>query len=73
MSKTMTYQGSHFMTDQIEYTEYTEEELRPYFEKAFTEEILPPLILGKKYVYENLGRIYHLTLNQEEVLRKLQE
>ena len=72
MSKTMTYQGSHFLTVQIEYTMYTEDELRPYVEKAFAEEILPPLVLGKKYIYENLGKRYSLTLNQEEVLRKLQ-
>lgn len=73
MSKTMTYQGKHFMTVQIEYGEYTEEELRTYFDKAFEEEILPPIIYGKKYILDNLGKIYELTLNQEAVLQKLQE
>lgn len=73
MSKTMTYQGSHFLTDQIEYEEYTEDELREYFEKAFDDIILPPLSHGKKYILDNLGKLYSLTLNQEEVLRKLQD
>lgn len=73
MSKTMTYQGSHFMTAQIEYEEYTEEELRVYFDKAFNEVILPPIYCGKKYILDNLGSLYSLTFNREEVMRKLQE
>lgn len=72
MSKTMTYQGSHFLTPQIEYEEYTEEELLVYFDNEFETCILPPIYQGKKYILENLRTIYFLTLNQEEVMRKLQ-
>ncbi len=71
MSKTQTVQGEHFLTAMIEYEEYTEEELRPYFDKAFAEEILPPMIHGKRYILDNLGKPYTLTLNREETLRKL--
>ena len=72
MSKTQTINGKHFLTSAIEYEEYTEEELRPYFNKEFDERILPPVYQGKKYVLENLGRLYFLTLRKEEVMRKLQ-
>ena len=73
MSKTQTYQGKTFMTGQIEYEEYTAEELRPYFDKAFEELILPPVYQGKKYILDNLNKLYFLTLRPDEVLKKLQE
>ena len=60
-----------FMTAQVEYEEYTEEELRPYFERAFKEEILPPVNRGKSFILDNLGGIYSLTLHKEEVIQKL--
>ena len=72
MSKKQTINGEHFLTSSIEYEEYTQEELRPYFDKDFEERILPPLYQGKKYILDNLGKLYSLTLNQEEVMRKLQ-
>ena len=72
MSKTQTVSGKHFLTSAIEYEEYTEEELRPYFEKEFEERILPPVHQGKKYILDNLGGLYSLTLHKEEVMRKLQ-
>lgn len=56
----------------IEYEEYTEDELRPYFDKEFEERILPPIYQGKKYILDNLGKFYSLTLNKEEVMKKLQ-
>ena len=71
MSKTSTIRGEHFVTAQIEYKEYTEEELRPYFDKAFEEKILPPIQQGKKYILENLGKLYSTPLNKEEVMQKL--
>lgn len=71
MSKTQTIHGKHFETSAIEYEEYTEKELRPYFEKEFNERILPPVHQGKKYILDNLGKLYSLTLNREEVLQKL--
>lgn len=72
MSKKQTINGEHFLTSSIEYEEYTEEELRQYFDKGFEERILPPIHQGKKYILDNLGKHYSLTLNQEEVMRKLQ-
>ena len=72
MSKSQTFQGEHFMTAQIEYEEYTEEEIRPFIEKEFEEAILPPINQGKKYILDNLDTLYFLTLNQEEVMKKLE-
>lgn len=72
MSKTSTIGGKHFITSQIEYKEYTEEELRQFFDKEFKERILPPVHQGKKYILDNLGELYSLTLHKEEVMRKLQ-
>ena len=72
MSKTQTISGKHFLTSAIEYEEYTEEELHPYFDKEFEERILPPVYQGKKYILDNLGKLYSLTLRKDEVLRKLQ-
>ena len=72
MSKTSTVRGKHFITSQIEYNEYTEDELRSYFDKEFEERILPPVYQGKKYILDNLGKLYSLTLRKEEVMLKLQ-
>lgn len=72
MSRKQTIDGKQFLTDMIEYEEYTEEELRPYFDKDFEEKILPPICYGKKYILDNLRTLYFLTLHQEEVLQKLQ-
>lgn len=47
MSKTKTVHGKCFLTAMIEYEEYTEAELRPYFDKEFEERILPPVYQGK--------------------------
>lgn len=72
MSRKMTnLQGERFLTAQIEYEEYTEEELQPYFDIAFKEEILPPVYQGKKFILDNLGKLYFLSLTPEEVLKKL--
>lgn len=72
MSKKQTSQGKCFMTAMVEYEEYTEEELKTFFEKEFAEKVLPPVSQGKKYLLNNLNTLYFLTLNQEEVMRKLQ-
>ena len=71
MSKTKTVHGKCFLTAMIEYEEYTEDELRPYFDKEFEERILPPVYQGKKYILDHLGNLYSLTLRKEEVMRKL--
>ena len=73
MSKTQTSGGRHFLTGMIEYEEYTEEELRTYFDKQFEERILPPILLGKQYILDNLGKLYSLTFRKEEVMQKLQQ
>lgn len=70
-SKTTSY-GKFYKTAQIEYEYYTEDELRPFFEKEFEEVILPPVYQGKKYILENLNKLYYLKLYPEEVMRKLQ-
>ena len=72
ISKTQTVRGKHFLTSAIEYEEYTEEELRLYFDKEFKERILPPIHQGKKYILDHLGELYSLTLRREEVMQKLQ-
>lgn len=72
MSKTQTVHRKHFVTAQIEYEEYTEEELRPYFDKEFEERILPPVYKGKRYILDHLERLYFVYLNKEEVIKKLQ-
>ena len=66
-----TVHGKCFLTAMIEYEEYTEDELRPYFDKEFEERILPPVYQGKKYILDHLGNLYSLTLRKEEVMRKL--
>ena len=71
MSRKSTFQGKQFMTALIEYGEYTEEELRPFFERALEEEILPPVNRGKSFILDNLGTIFFLTMHQEEVMQKL--
>ncbi len=43
MSVKDTFQGNKFLTAMIEYKEYTEAQLCPFFEKAFEEKILPPI------------------------------
>lgn len=72
MSKTQTHQGKYFMTAQIEYEEYSEDELELFFDKELKEKVLPPIYQGKKYIVENLNKQYFLTLNQNEILCKLQ-
>lgn len=72
MSRKQTFQGKQFMTAQVEYEEYTEEELRSFFDKEFEERILPPIHKGKKYILDNLGKLYSLTLRKKEVMQKLQ-
>lgn len=62
-----------FETYSFEYEKYTPEMLKPHFDKAFDEIIFPPLKLGKKYILESLNILYDLSLNREEVLRKLKE
>ena len=57
MSKTKTVHGKCFLTAMIEYAEYTEDELRPYFDKEFEERILPPVYQGKKYILDHLDHL----------------
>ena len=44
MSRTQKYKGEFFLTGLIEYEEYTESELYPYFEREFKTNILPRLL-----------------------------
>ena len=72
MSKKDRINGKCFETSEIEYEEYTEEELKPYFDKAFEEIILPALQHGKAYILKYLGVKYRLTIHQAEVMEQLQ-
>lgn len=71
-----TYKGEYFMTPLIEYKRYTLEELRPYFERAFDECIMPPLLKGKQELLNHLD-IWHFpdpsVKSEKEVLEKLKE
>lgn len=72
MSKTQTTDGGkHYMTGQIEYEYYTEDELRLFFDKAFDDVILPPVHQGKKYILDHLNELYTLDFHKEETMRKL--
>lgn len=64
MSKTKTVHGECFLTAMIEYEEYTEDELRPYFDKEFEERILPPVYQGKKYILDHLRKSLFLDTAQ---------
>ncbi|MBR6635348.1 MAG: hypothetical protein IKL41_06975 [Clostridia bacterium] len=72
LSKTQTVNGKTFLTPLIEYEEYTEDELRSFFDKEFEEKILPPIVYGRKYILDNIDKLYFLSLNKEAVLKKLQ-
>lgn len=73
LSKTQTVNGKPFLTPMIEYKEYTEDELRASFDKEIEEKILPPIVQGRKYIFDNIDKLYFLTLNKEDVLNKLQQ
>ena len=73
MSKKQTIEGKTFATALIEYEEYTEDELKKFFDEEFESKIMPPINEGKKYILDNLNKLYFLTLNQEEVKQKLKQ
>lgn len=52
MSKKQTYQGEVFMTPQIEYEEYENQELGMYFQQNFEEWIMPAIERGMDYIIE---------------------
>ena len=69
-----TYKGEHFMTALIEFEKYTVEELLPYFNQAFDEVIMPPLINGKQQLLKNI-ELWEFPLpfvkSKDEVVQKL--
>lgn len=74
MSKSATKNGKCFMIYPIPYEEYTRDEFKVYLDKAFEEEIMPPIILGKEYIVGKLGEVYHLgILHGDEVMEKLKK
>lgn len=69
-----TYKGEHFMTPLIEYEKYSAEELLPYFNQAFEEIIMPPLLNGKQELLMNIERWgfpLPFVKSKEEVMQKL--
>ena len=70
-----TINGEHFFDAMIEYERYSIEEIKPHFDKAFEEYIMPPIIEGKSWILEN--KDYYLeTLfppKREKIIEKLLE
>ena len=80
LSKTQRINGNLIMVGAIEYEEYAEDELRPYFDKAFDEIILPPMKFGKSYFIGKLRTKEHplnkydtFPLREDEILKKVYE
>ena len=75
MSKTI-YRGKSFMTPLIEYEKYSADELHQYFNKAFTEQIMPPIYLGKEELIKKLD-VWNFPdptiKSEEEILKKLMQ
>ncbi len=61
------------LTGLIDYELYTPDELRPYFDKAFEEHIMPAIHYGKSYILKEADYYYHLFADDEweEFLEKL--
>ena len=55
MSKKRTYQGNVFMSPQIEYEEYENEELGMYFQQNFDEWIIPAIEEGLDYIEKRIS------------------
>lgn len=72
MSKTQTIKGKHFLTGQVEYEHYNEDEMRAILNSEFENKILPPIYNGKKFILNNLNKLYTLTTNKDEVMSKLE-
>ena len=69
-----TYRGQYFMTPLIVYKHYTKEEIKPYFDKAFEEVIMPPIMSGKQELIKRIEQWdfpLPFVKNEEEVRCKL--
>lgn len=73
MSRKDTIQGNNFITALIEYEEYSETELKPYFNKNFEEKILPPIYQGKQYILDHIPKLYGIYRHKDEVLQELRK
>ena len=67
--------ASETLTGLIDYELYTPDELRPYFDKAFEEHIMPAIHYGKSCILKEADYYYHLFADDEweEFLEKLKE
>lgn len=72
ISKTPWNDGKLFITSMIEYEKYEENELKYFLCINLESFIFPALRNGKKFILENLDKLYYLTLNKDDVLNKLQ-
>lgn len=71
-----TWNGEHYITGEIDYETYTEEELLPIFAEAFDKRIMPALLLGKKELRDHLDVWDTPKFDKEreaDVLRRLNE
>lgn len=67
-----TVRGQRYFSGTIDYEKYTEEELKPYFDRAFEEYILPPIELGKAQIIAyNEHLTAHHTRSKNEVIDEL--
>lgn len=51
-----TIDGKQYMTEQIPYEEYAQNELQPFFDKYFEKMVIPVIIGGKQYIIENIDK-----------------
>ena len=74
LAKILNFQGTVHLIGVGSLSElYTPEELKPYFDKAFDEFIMPPLLEGKETVLKIMEYYDDYTLEEKEnIIKKLQ-
>ena len=72
-----TIDGKHYMTAQIDYEEYDQSELQPFFDDFFEKWVNPVITKGKKYILENKDEYHlggkHVTEKKVDVLENLKK
>ena len=70
-----TINGQHFMDALIEYEKYDVNELKPYFERAFDDFILPPVLEGVSVFLEKKSHYFSSVFpkDYDKVMGKIQK
>ena len=70
-----TVDGQHFMDALIEYEKYDISEIKPYFEQAFDEYILPPVLEGVSVFLEKKAHYFKAVFPEDydNVMGKIQK